>query len=99
MIKRVRSQLQASEISFHEKSKKLHCLTRCVALRFENLSTSSRYFSESKDLSLDGLAKDSPNKLYLPKQMGEDQLDNLELDVPITLRILDGTAWNFTLAK
>ena len=32
-----------------------HCLTRCVALRFKNLLTSSRYFSELKDLSLDGL--------------------------------------------
>ena len=27
-----------------------------IALRFENLLTSSRYFSELKDLSLDGLA-------------------------------------------
>ena len=25
--------------------------------------------------------------------MGEDQLDNLELDGPITLKILDGIAW------
>ena len=65
-----------------------------------------RYFSELKDLSLDGLAmlaeclrKDSRNKLYLPKQMGEDQLDDLELDGPITLRILDGTAWDFAQAK
>ena len=41
---------------FYEKSKKLRCLTRCVALTFENLVTSSRYFSELKDLSLDGLA-------------------------------------------
>ena len=56
----------------------------------------SRYFSELKDLSLDGLAmlakclrKDSPNKLYMPKQMGEDQSDDLELDGPITLRILE----------
>ena len=31
--------------------------------------------------------------------MGEDQLDNLELDGPITLRILDGIAWDFTQAK
>ena len=31
--------------------------------------------------------------------MGEDQLDDLELDGPITLRILDGTAWDFTQAK
>ena len=29
---------------------------RCVALRFENLSTSSRYFFQLKDFSLDGLA-------------------------------------------
>ena len=41
---------------FHEKMKELHCSTKCVALRFENLSPSSRYFSELKDLSLDGLA-------------------------------------------
>ena len=39
--------------------------------------------------------ENSPNKLYLPKQI-EDQLDNLELDGPITLRIKDGTAWDFT---
>ena len=38
------------------------------------------------------LRKDSPNKLYLPKQMGEDQLDDLELDGQITLKILDGIA-------
>ena len=31
-------------------------LTRCVALRFENSKTSSRYFSELKNLSVDGLA-------------------------------------------
>ena len=41
---------------FYEESKELHCLTRCVALKFKNLLTSSRYFSELKDLSLDGLA-------------------------------------------
>ena len=41
---------------FYKKSKELHCLTRCVALKFEDLSTSNRYFSELKDLSLDGLA-------------------------------------------
>ena len=29
---------------------------------------------------------------YLPKQMGEDQLDDPGLDGPITLRILDGIA-------
>ena len=31
--------------------------------------------------------------------MGEDQLNDLELDGPITLRILDGIAWDFAQAK
>ena len=39
------------------------------------------------------------NKLYLPKQMGVDQLDDLEPDGPITSRILDGITWGFTQAK
>ena len=30
----------------------------------------------------------------MPKQMGEDQSDDLELEGPITLRILDGIAWD-----
>ena len=41
---------------FYEESKGLHCATRCIALRFENLLTSSRNFYKLKDLSLDGLA-------------------------------------------
>ena len=31
--------------------------------------------------------------------MGEDQSDDLELDGPITMRILDGIAWDFAQAK
>ena len=31
--------------------------------------------------------------------MGEDQLDDLEIDEPITLRILDGSAWDFSQTK
>ena len=31
--------------------------------------------------------------------MGKDQLDDLELDEPITLSIFDGIAWEFTQAK
>ena len=46
MTKSVRSQVQASERGFYKDSKELHSSTRCVALRFENLLTSSRYFSE-----------------------------------------------------
>ena len=57
MTERMRSQVQASEMRFLRKIEGVTlCLTRCVALRFENLSTLSRYFSALKDLSLDGLA-------------------------------------------
>ena len=31
--------------------------------------------------------------------MGEDQSDDLELDGPIKLRILDGIAWDFAQVK
>ena len=40
-----------------------------------------------------------PKQAYMPKQMGEDQSDDLELDGPITLRILDGIARDFAQAK
>ena len=50
MTERMQSQVQAFEMRF------LHCLTNCVALRFKNVLTSSRYFCELKDLSLDDLA-------------------------------------------
>ena len=56
MIERLRSQEQGSGmIFFFEKSKELNYFTSCVDLRFENLSTSRRYFFKLKDLSLDGL--------------------------------------------
>ena len=82
------------------------CLIRCVALMFENLLTSSSYFYELNNLDLNGLAiyaeslrKDFINKASLAKQMGKDQLNDLELDGPIALRIVDGIAWDFTQAK
>jgi len=56
MTERIRSQVQASEVRFCEELKELHYLTKCVASKFKNHWTSSRYFSESKGLSLDGLA-------------------------------------------
>ena len=45
------------------------------------------------------LRKDFPNKLYLQKQIEKDQLYDLELDEPITLRILDGIACDLSQAK
>ena len=55
-----RSQVQASEMRILQRIKGvILCVTnvtRCLDLRFKNRLTSSRYFSELKDLSLDGLA-------------------------------------------
>ena len=98
MIKRERSQVQVSEMRFLQKLGGVRLLNKVRSSEIRKyLLTSSCYFPELKDLSLDGsamqeecLKKDSPNKLYLLKQMGEDQSDDLELEGPITLRILDG---------
>ena len=51
MTEKVRSQMLASEMRFLRKIK-----SNIATLRFVNLSTSSRYFSGSKDLSFNGLA-------------------------------------------
>ena len=65
MTERVRSQRQASEMRFLRKSKELHCSTKCVALRFENLfkaaftratflQRDSKIFNARKSLSQSG---------------------------------------------
>ena len=56
MTARVRSPVQASVMKFLRRIEGVTLLTRCVAPRFKNLSTLSRYFSKLKDLSFDGLA-------------------------------------------
>ena len=56
MTERMRSRVQGFEMRFLRRIEESHYSTRYVALKFENLLTSSRYFSELKDLSLDGLA-------------------------------------------
>ena len=56
MTERVRSQMQASEIRYLRKLKVVRYLTNFITLRLENLSALSRYFTGSKNLSLDGLA-------------------------------------------
>ena len=40
-----------------------------------------------------------PKQVLLGKEIRKSQLDELELDGPITLRILDGTAWDFTIME
>ena len=40
-----------------------------------------------------------PKQALHAKANGEGQLDDLELDGPITSRILDGIAWDFTQEK
>ena len=40
-----------------------------------------------------------PKQALLAKSVGKDQLGDLEQDGPITLRILDEIAWDFTQAK
>ena len=70
MTARLRSQMQASETRFLQKINKLNIVT----LQFDNLSTSRRYFSGSKDLSFNGLTMRTecfrngfPSKLYMLK--------------------------------
>ena len=87
-------------IFFYEESNELRDLARCVASRFENLLTSSCYFSKLIDLNLDGFAIYKQD--LHAKASGKDQLDDLELDGPITLQILEwiaSFAWNSTEAK
>ena len=102
MTKRVRSQLQASKIRFLRNIegvtlfRKVRSSEIWKSLNIEPLllrieRSQLRWFGHVR--------KDLPNKLYFPKQMREDQLDDLELDGPLTLRILGGTAWDFTQAK
>ena len=41
----------------------------------------------------------TPQTSFTLESNWEDQLDDLELNGPITLRILDGIAWGFTQVK
>ena len=106
MNKRMRSQVQASEMRFLRRIEGVTLFNKVrsseirkslnielLLLRIER--SQLRWFGHVSRMPQENF----PNKLYLPKQMGEDQSDDLELDGPITLRILDGIAWDFALAK
>ena len=107
MTERVLSQVQVSEMRFLRRIEGVTLFNKVrsseirKSLNIEPLllrikRSQLRWFGHVRER----LKKDlSPNKLYLPKQMGEDQLDGIELDGPITLRILNGTALDFTQAK
>ena len=55
MTERVRSQVQASEMSFLRRIEGVALFNKVRSSEIENVLTSSRYFSKLKDLSLDGL--------------------------------------------
>ena len=87
IIERVRSQVQASEMNFLQRIEGVTLFNKVHSSEIpKSLDIEPLHFSELKDIGLDGLAmyaeclmKNSPNKLYLPKQMGEDQqLDDLD---------------------
>ena len=107
MTKRVRSQAQVSKMRFLQKiegvtlfnkvrSSEIRKSFNIEPLLLRIKRSQLRWFGHVSRMPQERLL---PNKLYLPKQMGEDQLDDLELDGLITLRIMDETAWDFTQAK
>ena len=101
MTERVRSQEQTSEMSFLRRIEGVTLQVRNSEIRKSRtikpllllieIRSQLKWFGHVNRMP----QKRSPNKLYLPKQMEEDQLDDLEIDGPITLRNLDGIAWDF----
>ena len=87
MTERMRSQVQASEMRFFQRIEEVTLFNKVrssgirksfniepLLLRIER--SQLRWFDHVSRKPQERL----PNKLYLPKQMGEDQLDDLELD-------------------
>ena len=73
-------------------------IQKCLNIKpllFQIKRSQLRWFGHVSRMSQERL----PNNLYLPKQMGEDQLHDLELDGPTALRILGRIVWDFTQAK
>ena len=102
----MRSQVQASEMRFLRRIKgvtlfnKMHRSEIQKSLNIEPLlfrieRSQLRWFGHVSRMPQERL----PKQALLAKANGEDQLDDLELDGPITLRILDGIAWDFAQVK
>ena len=106
MTKRVRSQVQASEMRFLRKIKGVTLFNKVCSSEIQKSLNIKPLLLRIERFQLRWLGHVSrmlqerlPKQVYLPKRMREDRLVDLELDGPITLRILDGTAWDFTQAK
>ena len=106
MTERMRSQVQASEMRFLRRIEGVTLFNKVrsseirkslniepLLLRIER--SQLRWFVHVSRMPQERL----PKQALHAKAMGEDQSDDLELDGPITLRILDGIAWDFAQAK
>ena len=106
VIERVRPQEQACEMRFLRKIKRLTLFNKVRSFEFQKslniepllLRIERSQFKRFGHVSR--MPHEQPLKqASLPKQMGYDPLDDLDLDEPITLRILNGIAWYSIQAK
>ena len=100
MTERMRSHVQASEMRFLRRIEGVTLFNKVrsseirkslqiepLLLRIER--SQLRWFGHVSRMPQERL----PKQALLAKANGKNQLDDLELDGPITLRILDGIAW------
>ena len=87
MIERVQSPMQASKMSFLRRTEGVALLNKLrssVIQKFLNIEPFLHRIERSQFRWLDHVSrvpqKRLPKQVYLPKQMGEDQLDDLQLD-------------------
>ena len=106
MTERMRSQVQASEMRFLQIIDEVTLFNKVRSSEIQKSPNIEPLLLQIKRSQLRWVGHVSrmpqerlPNKLYMPKQMGEDQSDDLDPDGPITLRTLDGIASGFTQAK
>ena len=102
----MRSQVQASEMRFLRRIKGVTLFNKVRSsdirkslniepLLFRIERSQLRWFGHVSRMPQERL----PKQALHAKANGEDQSDDLELDGPITLRILDGIAWDFAQAN
>ena len=107
MTERVRLKVQASKIYFLRRIEGVALFNKvCSSDIRKSLTNKSLFFQiESSQLRWFGHASRMPQERFpkqtcLPKQLGQDQSDELELNRSNRVNILYGIAWDFfTLAK